>query len=87
MPIGLLHHPRRKEPWSKLLLPTGKVLAVSVNDGDPVEDGDTIVILEAMKMEHRLRAETAGTIERIAVATGQQVNRGDVLIEIAPSKT
>jgi propionyl-CoA carboxylase alpha chain len=42
-----------------------------------------VVVLEAMKMEHAVVAPLAGTLTRLAVAEGQQVQRGDVLAEVS----
>jgi biotin carboxyl carrier protein len=44
--------------------------------------GDTILIMEAMKMENNIKAEKAGTIASIKVANGDSVMEGDVLVEI-----
>ena len=60
----------------------GKVLALMVAAGDAVTRGQPLVVLEAMKMEHRISAPTDGTIRAIRVAVGEQVANGAVLIEI-----
>ncbi len=60
----------------------GKVVAVEVSEGDSVETGQTVVIVEAMKMENTLKAHKDGVIARIAVEAGQAVEIGDVLVEI-----
>jgi 3-methylcrotonyl-CoA carboxylase alpha subunit len=61
----------------------GKVIQVMVAAGDRVERGDTILILEAMKMENRLTAEAAGTVETVKVAAGDLVDGGQVLVTVA----
>jgi 3-methylcrotonyl-CoA carboxylase alpha subunit len=61
----------------------GTLLEVRVQEGDRVEAGQVLAVLEAMKMEHTVPAPTAGTVARLAVARGDQVQRGDVLIELA----
>ena len=48
--------------------------------GDTVEDGDTVVILESMKMEMPVEAEDAGTVKEILCEEGQAVNEGDSLV-------
>ena len=48
-------------------------------------EGDGLVVLEAMKMEHTLRADGAGTVSRIDCAPGQQVDVGDLLVALEPS--
>ena len=60
----------------------GKVVAVEVAEGDVVEEGQTVVIVEAMKMENTLKAHKPGTISKIPVEPGQAVEIGDVLVEI-----
>jgi len=58
------------------------VMAVSVAEGDAVEVGDTVVVLESMKMEIPVIAEHAGTVRAIKVAAADVVQEGDVLIEM-----
>jgi len=60
----------------------GQVASVLVNTGDRVERGQTLVILEAMKMEIRVTAPTDGLVKRLLVEKGQVVERGQVLLEI-----
>ena len=60
----------------------GLVLELLVAEGDPVEPGTPLVILEAMKMENVLKAEGAGTVSAIRVAQGDAVEKRQVLIEI-----
>jgi 3-methylcrotonyl-CoA carboxylase alpha subunit len=61
----------------------GRVLSVEVAPGQTVAEGDRLLVLEAMKMEHRLTARTAGTILAVHVATGDQVADGMMLVEFA----
>jgi biotin carboxyl carrier protein len=58
----------------------GKISRVAVRPGDPVNAGDTLVVIEAMKMENEFKAGAAGTVAEVRVAPGQAVNAGDVLI-------
>jgi biotin carboxyl carrier protein len=51
-------------------------------EGDTVADGDTLVILESMKMEIPVLAETSGTLARLAVAEGDVVQEGDLIAVI-----
>jgi 3-methylcrotonyl-CoA carboxylase alpha subunit len=60
----------------------GKVLEVLVAAGQPVAEGDGLVILEAMKMEHRITAAAAATVRAVHVAGGQMVDGGAVLIDL-----
>jgi acetyl-CoA carboxylase biotin carboxyl carrier protein len=59
---------------------TGTVWKVEVNVGDEVDEGDTVVILESMKMEMPVEAEDAGTVKEIKCEEGQSVQEGDVLV-------
>ncbi len=61
----------------------GKVWRVSVGVGDMVAEGDTVVILESMKMEIPVQAEFAGTVESLRVAEGDDVAPGDLLVVLA----
>jgi len=59
------------------------VWKVVVSAGDTVNDGDTLVILESMKMEIPVIAETDGTVTELAVAEGDVVQEGDLIAVIA----
>ncbi len=61
----------------------GTIVKVAVAVGDTVAAGDTIVILEAMKMENTVAADRAGVVTSISVTAGDTVNAGDVVAEIA----
>ncbi len=60
----------------------GKVVALSCAEGDEVEQGECVIIVEAMKMENDLKAHITGTIATIHVAEGDAVEIGDVLVSI-----
>lgn len=60
----------------------GKILKVLVQVGDTVEAGQPVIILESMKMEHLLKANGAGTVAKVLVEEGQQVERADLLAEV-----
>ena len=59
---------------------TGTVWKIEVQVGDAVAEGDTVVILESMKMEMPVEAEDEGTVKEIVVSEGQAVSEGDTLI-------
>ena len=59
---------------------TGTVWKIEVQVGDTVEEGDTVVILESMKMEMPVEAEDEGRVKEILVAEGQAVSEGDPLV-------
>ncbi|MCM3877807.1 MAG: acetyl-CoA carboxylase biotin carboxyl carrier protein subunit [Thermoanaerobaculia bacterium] len=61
----------------------GRILGVRTAVGATVRKGETLVLVEAMKMEHAVRAPRDGTVTRILVAEGQMVGLGDVLAEMA----
>ncbi|MDA1188487.1 MAG: biotin/lipoyl-binding protein [Chloroflexi bacterium] len=60
----------------------GVIVSVSVNSGDQVVPGDTICVLEAMKMQQTLKAEWAGVIKAVHVQQGQQVQSGETIVEL-----
>ena len=60
----------------------GSVVRVLASVGDAVEAGDTIIVVEAMKMEHRIGCPTAGTITAILVEVGEQVDTGTLLATV-----
>ena len=68
----------------QLLSPiTGKLVELRVSAGDSVAKGDTLAVLEAMKMEHRLRAPRDGTIAQVtATAPGGQVRERELVVEL-----
>ena len=59
---------------------TGTVWKIEVEVGDTVEEGDTVVILESMKMEMPVEAEDSGKVCKICCEEGQAVNEGDTLV-------
>ena len=58
------------------------VLRVEVEEGATVAAGDTVVLLESMKMEIPVMAEVGGVVSAVKVATGDVVQEGDVLVEL-----
>jgi len=61
----------------------GTVVSINVAVGDAVATGDTLLVLEAMKMENNITADKDGQISEIVVATGDSVGAGDVVIVIS----
>ncbi len=59
---------------------TGTVWKIEVAVGDTIEEGDTVVILESMKMEMPVEAEDEGVVKQILCEEGQAVSEGDPLI-------
>ncbi len=62
----------------------GQVTKVNVPEGAEVRPGDILVVVEAMKMEHEMRAEFPAVVEKIHVRGGQQVDAFQLLIELRP---
>lgn len=60
----------------------GTILSIHVKEGDTVNSGDKLLVMEAMKMENNINADKSGTITAIKVNVGDSVLEGDVLIEI-----
>lgn len=68
---------------TKVLAPLpGTITEIKVSVGDVVKNGDTVVILEAMKMQNNIEAECAGTITSVVVSKGDTVMEGAVLVTI-----
>ena len=61
---------------------TGKIISVDVKAGDQIKEGDTICVLESMKMENPILAPIDGTIAKIEVTADQSVKPGDVIAVI-----
>jgi biotin carboxyl carrier protein len=61
---------------------TGKILSVNVKPGDKVKEGDTICILESMKMENPILATVDGTIGQVSVNANQVVSPGETIATI-----
>ncbi len=59
---------------------TGTVWKIEVAVGDNVVEGDTVVILESMKMEMPVESEEEGTVKEVCCEEGQAVNEGDPLV-------
>ena len=60
----------------------GNILKINVTQGQKVNEGDLLIVLEAMKMENEIFAPAAGTVSSIAVQKGASVNPGDTLCVI-----
>lgn len=65
----------------------GRIVSVNVEAGNTVKAGDTLLVMEAMKMEHRIRAHHDGLVAAIAVAAGDLVSEGQTLAEIGKTET
>jgi geranyl-CoA carboxylase alpha subunit len=65
----------------------GAIIDVLVKAGQSVRQGDTLVILEAMKMEHPVKADRDGIVGEVHAGKGDQVKRSQLLVEISASET
>jgi geranyl-CoA carboxylase alpha subunit len=77
----------RRDGSSRLLAPmNGAIVSVLAKPGDRVAKGERVVVLEAMKMQHEIRAERDGTIAKILVKPGDQVATRQLLVELMPEE-
>jgi biotin carboxyl carrier protein len=60
----------------------GKIIQVLVQEGDEVEAGDTLVLMEAMKMEHNLKAANKGRVSKVTVVAGDLVADSQELVRV-----
>ena len=58
---------------------SGRIISVEVKVGDVVKEGDTLCIIESMKMENPILSPVAGTIQKVGVTAGQTVREGDLV--------
>jgi 3-methylcrotonyl-CoA carboxylase alpha subunit len=63
----------------------GTLVKLLVGEGEPVREGQALVVLEAMKMEHTVTAPYAGTVRRLPFAQGASVSGGATLVDLAPA--
>jgi biotin carboxyl carrier protein len=61
---------------------TGTVLAIHVEDGQSVAEGDTVAVISAMKMERKLRADRTGTVADVSVVEGDSVEQGALILRV-----
>jgi pyruvate carboxylase subunit B len=72
----------KKGPQQVTAYMPGRVVAILVEEGAEVQAGQGLVVLEAMKMENEIQAQTAGVVRQVFVSSGQAVEGGDPLFEI-----
>jgi biotin carboxyl carrier protein len=73
----------RRAPTTIAAEMVANVMSVGVRPGDKVAAGDTVMLLESMKMEIPVLAEAPGTVLAVKVASGDVVQEGDVLVELS----
>lgn len=64
----------------------GLVVAIKVKEGDAVQAGQALLVMEAMKMENAITASYSGTVGRIYVREGDSISEGDLLVEVERPK-
>ncbi|MCK8827349.1 hypothetical protein MWH25_06280 [Natroniella acetigena] len=75
--------PKKSSGRAEIISPlAGVVNQILLTEGQAVESNQLIIILEAMKMEHEIRVDSAGTIRAINVAEGETVEAGDTLMVV-----
>lgn len=72
----------RVDPGLILSFMPGTILEILVNEGQPVSEGDELLVLDSMKMKNRIRSSVAGVVESIEVKPGDKVSRGSMLIRL-----
>ena len=81
---GRRHAGTEAEGRQQIVAPMpGKIVRLLVQAGDPVEAGQGLLVVEAMKMQNEIRSPKSGTVERVLAAEGQAVNAGEVLCVVA----
>jgi len=81
IPQSIRHQPAKEGDVTTPV--PGKVTSLKVSVGDEVSEGDTVLTVEAMKMENEVHSPVSGTVERILVKVGDDVNPDETLMEIA----
>lgn len=76
-----MHVKREVQGEMKAFIP-GQILDIMVKEGQAVSEGDTLLILEAMKMRNRIYADCTGNVSRILVKKNERVVKGQLLIVI-----
>jgi len=64
----------------------GLLLEIKVTSGDSVKTGDTLAVLEAMKMQHEILADIDGTVDEIYGSAGVQIAADDLILTITPAE-
>lgn len=81
---GRRHSGAEAEGRQQVVAPMpGKVVRLLVKEGDKVDTGQGLLVVEAMKMQNEIRSPKSGTVEGVLVAEGQAVNAGEVLCVVA----
>ena len=71
-----------EEAGAVMAIMPGKIMRVLVKEGDEVQEGDVVCVLEAMKMENELRVGKSGVVKEVTVEPGSDVEMGEVLVVV-----
>ena len=83
LPDAVKNKPLTGTPLKKIVAPLpGNIFKINVKEGDTVKKGDTLLIMEAMKMENNILSEQDGVVQSVKVNEGDAVLQNDVLVEI-----
>ena len=84
IPKKWLDHKRWEAPDERLIVPQipGTIVKVLVKEGDKVEEGDLLLVLQAMKMDNKVAAPVHGVVKTVNVKAGDKVAKGQIMIEI-----
>ena len=64
----------------------GLVVEVNVSEGETVEKGHILAVVESMKMQMQMRAAVTGRVSKVAVKSGEQVQKGQLLVLVVPAE-
>ena len=84
--VGLLRGSEAQDENKIYAKMPGKIAKVSIKKGDTVQKGDSVMVMEAMKMENEIRSPRSGQVSNIHVSEGQAVETVALLAEIAPTE-
>ena len=70
------------EPWFSSPIP-GKIVSISQAVGEVVDEGDVLMVLEAMKMHQSIRSDLDGFVSKVMIEAGQQVKGGEIMFELS----
>ncbi len=62
----------------------GKIVEIKITVGDKIKAGDSVIVIEAMKMENEIQAAISGTVVAINISKGDEVSPNETLLEIQP---
>jgi biotin carboxyl carrier protein len=82
--VGLLRGQELEQENNVYAKMPGKIVKILRKVGDPVSKGDSVIVMEAMKMENEIRVTLSGKVSNLCVSEGQAVETGTLLMELTP---